>query len=100
MNRDALAGGLAVGGMCRRFGRVEQPPPTAVTPDRAGISVRAVGKLESGETSRPRPATVRMLADALGLREPERTLFTSSAFGIRLLRPLGARLVGTGSGAG
>jgi transcriptional regulator with XRE-family HTH domain len=68
--------------------------------ERAGISVRAVGKLESGETCRPRPATVRMLADALGLREPERTLFTSSAFGIRLLRPLGARLVGTGSGAG
>jgi transcriptional regulator with XRE-family HTH domain len=68
--------------------------------ERAGISVRAVGKLESGETSRPRPATVRMLADALGLREPERTLFTSSAFGIRLLRPLGARLIGTGSWAG
>jgi transcriptional regulator with XRE-family HTH domain len=68
--------------------------------ERAGISVRAVGKLESGATCRPRPTTVRMLADALGLREPERTLFTSSAFGIRLLRPLAPRLVRTGSGAG
>lgn len=64
--------------------------------ERAGISVRAVGKLESGETCRPRPATVRMLADALGLREPERTLFTSSAFGIRLLHPPAPRLIGSG----
>jgi transcriptional regulator with XRE-family HTH domain len=54
--------------------------------ERAGLSVRAVGKLESGETSRPRPVTVRMLGDALGLEEPELTSFISSAFGIRQLR--------------
>jgi transcriptional regulator with XRE-family HTH domain len=51
--------------------------------ERAGMSVRAVGKLESGRTIRPRPVTVRTLADALGLDELERTLFVSSAFGIR-----------------
>jgi transcriptional regulator with XRE-family HTH domain len=56
--------------------------------ERAGLSVREVGKLESGETTRPRPATVRMLADALGLYEPELTSFIASAFGIRQLRPV------------
>ena len=53
--------------------------------ERAGLSVRAVRKLESGETATPRPTTVRMLAGALGLDEPEMSLFTSSAFGIRQL---------------
>lgn len=55
--------------------------------ERTGLSVRALGKLESGETSRPRPMTVRLLADGLGLTEPERTSFTAAAFGIRPLRP-------------
>jgi transcriptional regulator with XRE-family HTH domain len=59
--------------------------------ERAGISVRAVGKLESGETSRPRPATVRMLADALGLEEPELSAFIAAAYGIRRLRPVDQR---------
>jgi transcriptional regulator with XRE-family HTH domain len=53
---------------------------------RAAISVRAVGKLESGETSRPRPVTVRMLAGALGLEEPELAAFIAAAYGIRQLR--------------
>jgi transcriptional regulator with XRE-family HTH domain len=53
--------------------------------ERAGLSVRAVGKLESGETTRPRPVTVRMLGDALGLEDPELTSFNLSAFGIRRL---------------
>jgi transcriptional regulator with XRE-family HTH domain len=55
--------------------------------ERAGLSVRAVGKLESGETTRPRQATVRVLSDALGLDEPELTSFIASAFGILRLRP-------------
>jgi transcriptional regulator with XRE-family HTH domain len=77
--------------------------------ERAGLSVRAVGKLESGETTRPRQATVRMLADALGLDEPELTSFIASAFGIRQLRPVAqrsktsrahaSRLVSSGSAA-
>lgn len=76
--------------------------------ERACLSVRAVGKLESGETTRPRPVTVRMLADALGLEEPELTSFISSAFGIRQLRTAqrsntsrahASRLVSSGSAA-
>jgi transcriptional regulator with XRE-family HTH domain len=54
--------------------------------ERAGLSVRAVGKLESGETAKPRPATVRLLANALGLDGPALTMFASSAFGCRLRR--------------
>jgi transcriptional regulator with XRE-family HTH domain len=77
--------------------------------ERAGISVRAVGKLESGETSRPRPVTVRMLAGALRLDEPELATFIAAAYGIRQLRPSdqrsktsrahASRLVSSGSAA-
>ena len=59
--------------------------------ERAGLSVRAVGKLESGETSRPRPVTVRMLADALGLEEPELAAFVAAAYGVGQLRPVDQR---------
>lgn len=40
--------------------------------ERAGISEKAVGALESGRRQRPYPSTVRALADALGLTEHER----------------------------
>ncbi|MHA6625898.1 helix-turn-helix domain-containing protein [Pseudonocardia sichuanensis] len=50
--------------------------------EQAGLSVRALGKLESGETVRPRPVTVRLLAGALELPEPELAAFTAAAFGI------------------
>lgn len=53
--------------------------------------------------------TVRMLADALGLDEPELTSFIASAFGIRQLRAVpqrsntsrahASRLVSSGSAA-
>lgn len=59
--------------------------------ERTGLSVRALGKLESGETIRPRPATVRLLADALELSERERTSFSAAAFGIRPLHPFPPR---------
>ena len=52
---------------------------------RTGLSVRALGKLESGQTVRPRPVTVRLLAAALGLPESEMTTFVAAAFGIRPL---------------
>lgn len=48
----------------------------------AGLSVRALGKLESGDTVRPRPVTVRLLAGALELTESELATFTAAAFGI------------------
>jgi transcriptional regulator with XRE-family HTH domain len=54
--------------------------------DQAGLSVRALGKLESGETVRPRPVTVRLLAGALELTESELAAFTAAAFGIGSVR--------------
>jgi len=42
---------------------------------RSGISVRALRKIESSRTSMPRPFTVRLLADAFGLRGEERSAF-------------------------
>lgn len=50
--------------------------------EQAGLSVRALGKLESGETVRPRPVTVRLLAGALDLTESELAAFAAAAFGI------------------
>jgi tetratricopeptide (TPR) repeat protein/transcriptional regulator with XRE-family HTH domain len=46
-----------------------------------GLSVRALGKIESGRTGVPRPSTVRMLADALGLAGDERDRFVGAAAG-------------------
>jgi transcriptional regulator with XRE-family HTH domain len=77
---------VAVFGELLRNSRLRAALTQEELAERAGLSVRAVGKLESGETSRPRPVTVRMLGDALGLEEPELTSFISSAFGIRPLR--------------
>jgi transcriptional regulator with XRE-family HTH domain/tetratricopeptide (TPR) repeat protein len=42
---------------------------------RAGLSVRSVRKIEAGAIARPRPATVRLLADAFGLTGAERDGF-------------------------
>jgi predicted ATPase/class 3 adenylate cyclase len=48
---------------------------------RAGLSPRSVSDLERGEHTNPRPATVRLLADALGLSEQERAAFLAAALG-------------------
>jgi tetratricopeptide (TPR) repeat protein/transcriptional regulator with XRE-family HTH domain len=48
--------------------------------DRSGLSVRAIGKIESGRTT-PRPQTVRLLADVFGLTGTERERFTRSVAG-------------------
>lgn len=47
--------------------------------DLAGLSVRAVRDLERGRVSRPRKETVRLLADALRLRDGRRTVFLTTA---------------------
>jgi tetratricopeptide (TPR) repeat protein/DNA-binding XRE family transcriptional regulator len=47
--------------------------------DRAGIGPRTLRDLESGRVDRPRPSTVRLLADAFGLAGPERDAFLSAA---------------------
>src|SRR5687767_4315173 len=40
--------------------------------ERSGLSVQAIGALETGKRRRPYPHTVAALADALGLSESER----------------------------
>ena len=47
--------------------------------ERAGVSGKAIGALERGERRRPYPATIRQLADALGLDEAARSQFSLAA---------------------
>jgi len=47
--------------------------------EKAGTSVRGVRKIESNDVVTPRPVTVRLLADALGLTGEERDHFAASA---------------------
>src|SRR5215207_5852974 len=47
--------------------------------ERAGVSVRALSDLERGVHRAPRLETVRMLAEALGLREDERAGLLTAA---------------------
>jgi tetratricopeptide (TPR) repeat protein/transcriptional regulator with XRE-family HTH domain len=46
--------------------------------ERAGISVRGLRKIESNQIDTPRPATVRLLADAFALTGDDRDRFTAS----------------------
>ena len=46
---------------------------------RAGLSWQAIGALERGGRQRPYPATVRRLADALGLADGERAVLLAVA---------------------
>ena len=46
---------------------------------RAGVSVRAVSDLERGVNRAPRPATLELLADALGLEPAERAALIAAA---------------------
>jgi tetratricopeptide (TPR) repeat protein/DNA-binding XRE family transcriptional regulator len=46
---------------------------------RSGLSIRAVGNLERGATTRPHPDSVHRLADALGLRGEARAEFIAAA---------------------
>ena len=47
--------------------------------ERAGLSARGIRALERGDRSLPRPHTVRLLADGLGLADGERAAFTAAA---------------------
>src|SRR5690606_15669577 len=47
--------------------------------DKTGLSVRTISKIETGRIGSPRPATVRLLADAFGLTGPERDRFCRGA---------------------
>jgi tetratricopeptide (TPR) repeat protein/transcriptional regulator with XRE-family HTH domain len=46
---------------------------------RSGLSVRAIANLESGRTARPHHRSVQLLADALGLAEPQRQRLARAA---------------------
>ncbi|MGH3877628.1 MAG: helix-turn-helix domain-containing protein, partial [Actinophytocola sp.] len=46
---------------------------------RAQLSVRGIGKIESGEIAAPRPHTVRLLAEAFGLTGQARDEFSAAA---------------------
>ncbi|WP_229070525.1 tetratricopeptide repeat protein [Actinoplanes sp. DH11] len=46
---------------------------------RAGLSVRSIRDLENGRVARPRPSTLGLLADALGLSPGERQRFLGAA---------------------
>jgi tetratricopeptide (TPR) repeat protein/transcriptional regulator with XRE-family HTH domain len=67
---------------CRRSADLSQQELA----ERSGISVRAVSNLESGRTRWPHPATVRRLADALGLHDHARAQFIATA--ARRLAPI------------
>jgi transcriptional regulator with XRE-family HTH domain len=47
--------------------------------ERSGLSIRAIGKLESGRTRWPYPDSVRRLADALALHDADRAVFAAAA---------------------
>jgi tetratricopeptide (TPR) repeat protein/transcriptional regulator with XRE-family HTH domain len=49
--------------------------------EKTGLSVRAIRNLEAGRVRAPRPASVRMLADALRIDGPEREEFRRAAAG-------------------
>ena len=49
---------------------------------RAGLSVRGLREIESARIAASRPSTVRMLADALGLRGAERQTFCDAGFDV------------------
>src|SRR5689334_14974452 len=47
--------------------------------EHSGLTVRTIGKLEGGRIAAPRPATVRLLADAFGLDGADRDQFQAAA---------------------
>jgi tetratricopeptide (TPR) repeat protein len=68
--------------------------------ERAGLSVGTVRGLEAGRVRRPRPASVRRLADALALDEVDRDVLIGAARGPEANPAPAATGTGTGSGAG
>ena len=64
--------------------RIGHPVVVLAQPDvhrseQAGLSARAVGALEQGRRASPRPETLRLLADALGLDEAARAELAAAA---------------------
>jgi tetratricopeptide (TPR) repeat protein/transcriptional regulator with XRE-family HTH domain len=75
--------GLAVRAHRRRLGLSQED-----LAQRIGVSTSTIGKVEAGRISQPRPATMRLLADAFGLTGEARDRFCQTA-GIPPARPSG-----------
>jgi ABC-type branched-subunit amino acid transport system substrate-binding protein/DNA-binding beta-propeller fold protein YncE/transcriptional regulator with XRE-family HTH domain len=95
MARDSAkplsAADLTTFGELLRTLRVEAGLTQEELAERAGLSLRGVGALEHGERSRPQGHTVRMLADALRLKDEARSQFLASARGLPGARALAGR---------
>jgi len=87
LTEDSAAFG-AVLAACRRSAGLSQQELA----ERAGLSVRAVGNMERGRVKVPHPATMRRLADALGLAGQHREALLA-AVGRRLAGPDGGLVV-------
>src|SRR6266545_2775199 len=74
---DADAGKGAFGGLLRAY-RERALLTQEQLAGRAGVSVRTIRDLERGRIRRPLPATVRLLAGALGIPEELRALPTTA----------------------
>ncbi|HWE63624.1 MAG TPA: AAA family ATPase, partial [Chloroflexota bacterium] len=78
---------LAFGTVLRRARRAAALTQEEVA-ERAGVSVRTVSDLERGVAHAPRPDTVNLLAEALGMREGDRAAFEGAAGRLRTPRSL------------
>jgi len=70
--------GARFGATLRQF-RQSRALSQELLAERSGLSVRGVSDLERGLKARPHLETVRLLADGLGLDEPERAALISAA---------------------
>ena len=68
---------LPVGEQLRRW-RVRAGLSQEALAERAGLSVQAIGALETGKRRRPYPQTIAALATALGLNDAERALLAAA----------------------
>ncbi|MEU8223200.1 tetratricopeptide repeat protein [Kribbella sp. NPDC048915] len=73
---DVLGAGF--GGLLRRHRRIAGLSQEKLA-ELAGLSVDAIAALERGRRRAPRAQTVRLLADALGLAESDRSLLAAAA---------------------
>jgi transcriptional regulator with XRE-family HTH domain/tetratricopeptide (TPR) repeat protein len=64
--------GDVVQGHRRRLGLTQEELAAGI-----GVNTRTIGKIESGQIRRPRPSTVRLLADAFGLAGDDRAAFVA-----------------------
>jgi predicted ATPase/transcriptional regulator with XRE-family HTH domain len=77
--------GLSFGGLLRRH-REQAGLSQEELAERAGMSAQAIGALERGDRQHPYPATLRHLADALGLADAARAAFLARVPPRRLAR--------------